>query len=141
MAVDARAPSPQMITHGSYPKRACPTTVDARVYSRMISRSALLGVEADACANPQMISHAPALDAVARPAEGALATLILTLIIPVPESAHAVSPKDGERRSCSRSWNIRLWSVRRAESPLRRGGSKYERGGAVVSSSPTKESA
>ena len=137
MAMDARAPSPQMITHGSYPKRVCPTTVDARVYSRMISRSALLGVEADACANPQMISHAPALDAVARPAEGALATLI----IPVPESAHEVSPKDGERRSCSRSWNIRLWSVRRAESPLRRGGSKYERGGAVVSSSPTKESA
>ena len=60
LAVDARAPSPRMITHGSYPQRACPTTVDARVLSRMISRSAFLGVEADACANPQMISDAPA---------------------------------------------------------------------------------
>ena len=28
---DARVPSPRMITHGSYPMRACPTTVDARV--------------------------------------------------------------------------------------------------------------
>ena len=48
-AADARVPSPRMITHGSYPQRACPTTVDARVLSRMNSRSALLGVEADAC--------------------------------------------------------------------------------------------
>ena len=90
---DARVPSPRMITHGSYPLRACPTTVDARVYSRMISRSAfigvdadarvysrmisrsaLTGVDADACAYPQMIPHAPS-----RAAEGALATLILTL--------------------------------------------------------------
>ena len=90
---DARVPSPRMITHGSYPMRACPTTMDARVlsrmisrsafigvdadarvYSRMISRSALTGVDADACAYPQMISHAPS-----RAAEGALATLILTL--------------------------------------------------------------
>ena len=47
---------------------------DARVYPRMISRSALTGVDADACAYPQMISHAPS-----RAAEGALATLILTL--------------------------------------------------------------
>ena len=30
-AADARVPSPRMITHGSYPMRACPTTVDARV--------------------------------------------------------------------------------------------------------------
>ena len=74
MAVDARVPSPRMITHGSHPKRACPTTVDARVLSRMTARSALLGVEADACTNPQMISHASF-----RAAEGALATLILTL--------------------------------------------------------------
>ena len=93
-AADARVPSPRMITHGSYPLRACPTTVDARVLSwmlsrsaslgvdadacgytsRMISRSALTGVDADACAYPQMISHAPS-----RAAEGALATLILTL--------------------------------------------------------------
>ena len=48
-AADARVPSPRMITHGSYPQRACPTTVDARVLSRMISCSASLGVEADAC--------------------------------------------------------------------------------------------
>ena len=39
-AADARVPSPRMITHGSYPQRACPTTVDARVLSRMISCSA-----------------------------------------------------------------------------------------------------
>ena len=37
--VDARVHSPRMITHGSYPMRACPTTVDARALSRMISRS------------------------------------------------------------------------------------------------------
>ena len=132
--VDARVHSPRMITHGSYPMRACPTTMDARALSRMISRSAfigveadarahprmisrsafigveadarahprmisrftgveadarahprmisrsaLTGVEADACAYPQMISRAPALDAAARTAEGALATIILTL--------------------------------------------------------------
>ena len=77
--VDARVHSPRMITHGSYPMRACPTTVDARAHPRMISRSALTGVEADACAYPQMISRAPALDAAARTAEGALATIILTL--------------------------------------------------------------
>ena len=57
-AADARVPSPRMITHGSYPQRACPTTVDARVLSRMISRSASLGVEADACGiAPRMISR------------------------------------------------------------------------------------
>ena len=73
-AADARVPSPRMITHGSHPQRACPTTVDACVLSRMISRSALLGVEANACPNPQMISHA-----AARTTKGALANLILTL--------------------------------------------------------------
>ena len=93
-AADARVPSPRMITHGSHPKRACPTTVDARVLPRMISRSASLGVEADACAlsrmisrsaligveadacgiAPRMISHVPS-----QAAEGALANLILTL--------------------------------------------------------------
>ena len=73
-SIVASVPSPRMITHGSYPQRACPTTVDARVLSRMISRSASLGVEADACANPQMISRTPF-----RAAEGALANLILIL--------------------------------------------------------------
>ena len=62
-AADARVPSPRMITHGSYPMRACPTTVDARVLSRMISRSALTGVDADACAYPQMISRSALVDA------------------------------------------------------------------------------
>ena len=57
--------------------RSALTGVDADACgytSRMISRSALTGVDADACAYPQMISHAPS-----RAAEGALATLILTL--------------------------------------------------------------
>ena len=97
-AADARAYSPRMITHGSYPQRACPTTVDARVLSRMIARSAPLGVVADACGiaprmisrtatldaeadacgiAPRMTSRAPTLRAAARAAEGALATLIL----------------------------------------------------------------
>ena len=92
-AADARAPSPRMITHGSHPKRACPTTVDARVLSRMISRSAFIGIEVDACANPQMISRSAftgvEADACANPqmishapfrtTEGALAYLILIL--------------------------------------------------------------
>ena len=95
-AADARVPSPRMITHGSHPQRACPTTVDAcGIAPRMISRSALIGVEADACGiaprmisrftllgveadacgiAPRMISHVPS-----QAAEGALATLILTL--------------------------------------------------------------
>ena len=61
-AADARVPSPRMITHGSYPQRACPTTVDARVLSRMISRSASLGVEADACGyTSRMISRSALL--------------------------------------------------------------------------------
>ena len=65
-AADARAHSPRMITHGSYPQRACPTTVDARVLSRMNSRSASLGVEADACGiAPRMIPRTASLDVVA----------------------------------------------------------------------------
>ena len=61
-AADARVPSPGMITHGSYPQRACPTTVDARVLSRMISCSASLGVEADACGyTSRMISRSALL--------------------------------------------------------------------------------
>ena len=61
-AADARVPSPRMITHGSYPQRACPTTVDARVLSRMISCSASLGVEADACGyTSRMISRSALL--------------------------------------------------------------------------------
>ena len=62
LAADARVPSPRMITHGSHPQRACPTTVDARVLSRMISRSAFIGVEADACGiAPRMISRSALL--------------------------------------------------------------------------------
>ena len=61
-AADARVPSPRMITHGSYPQRACPTTVDARALSRMISCSASLGVEADACGyTSRMISRSALL--------------------------------------------------------------------------------
>ena len=62
-AADARVPSPRTITHGSYPQRACPTTVDAcGIAPRMISRSALLGVEADACGiAPRMISRSALL--------------------------------------------------------------------------------
>ena len=89
-AADARVPSPRMITHGSYPQRACPTMLrlpwrrsgclrlyvaddfplrppgveaDACGYtSRMISRSALLGVEADACGyTSRMISRSALL--------------------------------------------------------------------------------
>ena len=58
-AADARVPSPRMITHGSHPQRACPTTVDAcGIAPRMNSRSALIGVEADACGiAPRMISR------------------------------------------------------------------------------------
>ena len=66
-AADARVPSPRMITHGSHPQRACPTTVDAcGIAPRMISRSASLGVEADACGiAPRMISRTATLDAEA----------------------------------------------------------------------------
>ena len=61
-AADARVPSPRMLTHGSYPQRACPTTVDARALSRMISCSASLGVEADACGyTSRMISRSALL--------------------------------------------------------------------------------
>ena len=97
IAADARVPLPRMITHGSHPQRACPTTVDARVLPRMNSRSASLGVEADACGiAPRMISRTATLDAEAdacanpqmislvpsQAAEGALANLILTLSPP-----------------------------------------------------------
>ena len=61
-AADARAHSPRMITHGSYPQRACPTTVDARALSRMNSRPAFIGVEADACGiAPRMPSRLASL--------------------------------------------------------------------------------
>ena len=138
-AADARVPSPRMITHGSHPQRACPTTVDARVLSRMISRSALLGVEADACgiaprmisrtatldaeadacANPQMISHAPALDAAARATERALANLILTLSpppfrhsLPLPGRACPPKPDHSGLRAGVHPFNISLSSSR-----------------------------
>ena len=132
-AADARVPSPRTITHGSYPQRACPTTVDARALSRMNSRSASLGVEADACGiaprtnsrtatldaeadarvlsrmnprsasfgveadacgiAPRMTSRAPTLRAAARAAEGALATLILTLSPSLP-TVYSVVPAE-----------------------------------------------
>ncbi len=62
-AADARVPSPRMITHGSHPQRACPTTVDAcGIAPRMTSRSASLGVEADACGiAPRMTSRSASL--------------------------------------------------------------------------------
>ena len=72
--MDARVPSPRMNSYGSYPKRACPTTVDARVLSRMKSRPAVPGAEADACGyTPRKTSRAPAQDAAALAAEVALA--------------------------------------------------------------------
>ena len=93
-AADARAPSPRTITHGSYPQRACPTTVDARALSRMNSRSASFGVEADACGiAPRMTSRAPTLRAAARAAEGALATLILTLSPSLP-TVYSIVPAE-----------------------------------------------
>ncbi len=95
-AADARVPSPRMITHGSHPQRACSTTVDAcGIAPRMISRSALIGVEADACGiAPRMISRftllgveadacgiAPRMipHVLSQAPEGAPANLILTL--------------------------------------------------------------
>ena len=73
-AVDACPGSPQMYPHSQLPLRASPSAVDARAFARMYCRSAVPGVEADACAFAQAISHAPAPDAPAHTAEGALAT-------------------------------------------------------------------
>ena len=66
------------------PLRASPSAVDARAPARMISPPAVPGVEVDACAKAQAISHAPAPDAPVLAVEGALATLslILTWFIP-----------------------------------------------------------
>ena len=72
-AVDACPGSPQMYSHGQTPLLAIPTSVDARAPARMFLRPAVPGVEMDACANAQAISHAPAPDAPAHAAEGALA--------------------------------------------------------------------
>ena len=160
-AADARAPSPRMITHGSYPQRTCPTTVDARVLSRMNSRSALLGVEADACGNaprmisrftllgvkadacgnaPRMISQAPALDAAARAAEGALAPFILTL-----SPSLSLCPSSFRRgdRPIALGWSIPA-RPQLAESgtsaiamPLRRIEGSQERNVCAVSGPPT----
>ncbi len=55
------------------PLRASPSAVDARASARMNSRSAVPGAEADACVFGQAYSHAPAPDAPANAAEGALA--------------------------------------------------------------------
>ena len=169
-AADARVPSPRMITHGSYPQRAYPTTVDARVLSRMNSRSALLGVEADACGiaprmisrftllgvkadacgiaprmisrftllgveadacgiAPRMISQAPALDAAARAAEGALAPFILTLS---PSLSLCPSSFHSGDRPIALGWSIPA-RPELAESPLRRIEGSQERNGCGVS--------
>ena len=72
-AVDACPGSPQMYPHGPTPLRALPSSVDARAPARMISPPAVPGVEVDACAKAQAISHATAPDAPVHAAEGALA--------------------------------------------------------------------
>ncbi len=180
-AADARVPSPRMITHGSYPQRACPTTVDARVLSRMNSRSALIGVVADACGiaprmisrftllgveadacgiaprmtsrftllgveadacgiAPRMTSRVPTLRAAARVAEGALATLILTL-----SPSLSLCPSSFRRgdRPIALGWSIPARS-QLAESgtsaiagPLRRIEGSQERNVSAVSGPPT----
>ena len=160
-AADARAHSPRMITHGSYPQRACPTTVDARVLSRMISRSASLGVEADACGiaprmisrftllgveadacgiAPRMTSRVPTLRAAARAAEGALANLILTL-----SPSLSLCPSSFRRgdRPIALWWSIPA-RPQLAESgtsaiagPLRRIEGSQERNVSAVSGTPT----
>ncbi len=135
LAADARVPSPRMITHGSHPQRARPTTVDARVLSRMISRSSLLGVEADACGiAPRMISRTATLDAEvdaygiaprmishvpSQAAEGALANLILTLSPspfrlspPLHRGSCAPKPDHSGLRAGIHPFNISLSSSR-----------------------------
>ena len=72
-AVDACPGSPQMYSHSQLPLRASPSAVDARAPARMFFRPAVPGVEMDACAKAQAISHAPVLDAPAHVIEGALA--------------------------------------------------------------------
>ena len=72
-AVDACPGSPQMYSHSQLPLRASSSAVDARALARMFFRPAVPGVEMDACAKAQAISHVPAPDAPAHAAEGALA--------------------------------------------------------------------
>ena len=72
-AVDACLGSPQMYSHSQLPLRASPSAVDARAPARMFFRPAVPGVEMDACAKAQAIPHAPAPEALAGTAEGALA--------------------------------------------------------------------
>ena len=72
-AVDACPGSPQMYSHSQLPLRASSSAVDARALARMFFRPAVPGVEMDACAKAQAISHVPALDAPAHAVEGALA--------------------------------------------------------------------
>ena len=79
-AVDACPGSPQMYPHGPTPLRAIPLAMDARAPARMIFRPAVPGVEMDACAKSQVLSHVPDSDALVHVAEGALAhpSLILS---------------------------------------------------------------
>ena len=110
-AADARVHSPRMITHGSHPQRACPTTVDAcGIAPRMNSRPAVPGAEADACGiAPRMNSRAPAQDAAVLAVEGALATLILSLFLPshpdaprgISHARPAIRPQEGAKGSSS----------------------------------------
>ena len=102
----------------TFPQRL--RAADARVLSRMISRSALIGVEADACSiAPQMISQAPALDAAAQVTEGALANLILTLSpslfrqsLPLPRGACPPKADHSGLRAGVHPFNISLSSSR-----------------------------
>ena len=81
-AVDACPGSPQTYPHGPTPLRAIPLAVDARAPARMIFRPAAPGVETDACAKAQAIPHAPAPEALAGTADGALAHPSLSTPIP-----------------------------------------------------------
>ena len=106
--MDARVLSPRMNSHGSYSQRACPTTVDARVLSRMNSRPAVPGAEADACGyTPRKTSRAPAQDAAALAVEGALAHL--SPFLPshpdpprgISHARPAIHPQEGAKGSVS----------------------------------------
>ena len=97
-AADARAHSPRTITHGSYPQRACPTTVDARALSRMNSRSALLGVEADACGiAPRMISRSALLGVEADACGIAPRMISRSALLGVEADACGIAPRMNSR--------------------------------------------
>ena len=108
---------------------------------RMISRFTLLGVEADACGiAPRMTSRVPTLRAAARAAEGALATLILTLS---PSLSLCPSSFHSSDRPIALGWSIPA-RPQLAESgtsaiavPLRRIEGSQERNVSAVSGPPT----